>query len=702
MSLTREEAALQAEENAKAMKAAGIGVTPSGGTAFTTMFGGLGGAANGLEKQFNPLTFAVSTTSKGFGVLEAAVSGLYTGVSKNLSTWKDLSNSGANFNNDLVNLAASSASARLSLSEFSDLIKRNAAGLSFLGGNVADGAKNFAKLSNAMFEGDKFRDTSDNLRAIGYTSADLNDILAITVANQRTSFQNNAQGQAAAIKAAQELAFEMDKNAKLLGISRKEQEKLMESARLDSAVQARFKLIELNEGKEAAQRARDEYNKGLAVATATGTDALYKDLVANNGQVTTQTAAMQQGLLDKQARGTEDLAAATLKGNSDATAAAMRKIGEGAVENDNDRNKLQVRVLGDNAKSLNDVYGKAAISSQTFADNITAVSNDPAFKGKSDKEVMAEVMRRIEASQKSGEGGSGTTRAAVLADARLQDINAVLMKGVAGPLNNTIAPKLNDIANKYLGATNPETGRGRAGVLTGTAKSEYDRAANRSPEDEAREKAQRDKEGLSDTIKRNVQSRSNEGGELGSSLIGGIANIAGNIGKITATSIDALMIDGKAIPGKSGGTKESSGDWFGENFGSGALNILHGKEAVIPQAKLGEFMGDMQKQLGNTGGMNFGQINSNMGNMLNGMLSNIKTKVSAAETDSTGQQAPNPTSSSIPMPAGGNSASMTDLREQLIQLNKGMMQLISHTADQVNVSEKQVRAIQSSSNNIFD
>ena len=689
-----------AEANARAMKSAGVGSQASSNTAFTTMFGGLGGAADNVTKSFSPLNFAVTTTSKGFGVLEAAVAGLYDGVSKNIGTWRDLSGTGANFNNDLVNLAVSSASARLSLSEFSELIKKNSAGLSFLGGNVADGTKNFAKLSNAMFEGDKFRDTSDNLRAIGYTSADLNDILAITVANQRTSFQNNEKGQASAIKAAQDLALEMDKNAKLLGISRKEQEKLMESARLDSQVQARFKLIELNEGKEAAQKARDEYNKGLAIATSQGTDALYKDLVANDGQVTTQTAAMQQGLLDKQARGTEDLAQATLKGNSAATDAAMKKMVEGAMENDNDRNKLQVRVLGDNAKALNDVYGPAAIKSMTASDNLTAVVNDPKFKGKSSEEVLAEVDRRVKESQKSGEGGSGTTRAAVLADNRLQDINAVLMKGVAGPLNNQIAPKINDIANKYLGAT--QNNKGFATTNTNVMSANFNKNANKTPEDEAREKAQRANESYSDTILRNVKKQGDTSGVLGTSISGSIGSIVGDIANMSVKTLGALNIDGKSIPGKSGGTKDSSGSWFGEDFGGGALNVLHGKEAVIPQAKLGEFMGDMQKQLGNVNGMNASQINSSMGNMLNGMLSNIKTKVSAAETDSKGFQAPNPSSSPIPMSASGNSATMSDLREQLIQLNKGMMQLISHSADQVNVSEKQVRAIQSGSNNIFD
>jgi hypothetical protein len=45
------------------------------------------------------------------------------------------------------------------------------------------------------------------------------------------------------------------------------------------------------------------------------------------------------------------------------------------------------------------------------------------------------------------------------------------------------------------------------------------------------------------------------------------------------------------------GSKEVFGDWFAKDWGKGGLSELHGKEAVVPEAKLPEFMKDMMSQM---------------------------------------------------------------------------------------------------------
>ena len=49
---------------------------------------------------------------------------------------------------------------------------------------------------------------------------------------------------------------------------------------------------------------------------------------------------------------------------------------------------------------------------------------------------------------------------------------------------------------------------------------------------------------------------------------------------------------------RAGGSKEATGDWF-ENFGTSAPATLHGKEAVVPEGKLSEFMKDMMGKMPN-------------------------------------------------------------------------------------------------------
>ena len=48
-------------------------------------------------------------------------------------------------------------------------------------------------------------------------------------------------------------------------------------------------------------------------------------------------------------------------------------------------------------------------------------------------------------------------------------------------------------------------------------------------------------------------------------------------------------------PGRKGGSKEATGDWF-ENFGAETAVNLHGDEAVVPKAQVKTFMQDMQER----------------------------------------------------------------------------------------------------------
>jgi hypothetical protein len=52
---------------------------------------------------------------------------------------------------------------------------------------------------------------------------------------------------------------------------------------------------------------------------------------------------------------------------------------------------------------------------------------------------------------------------------------------------------------------------------------------------------------------------------------------------------------GKPKPGRAGGSKEATGNWF-ENFGAETAVNLHGDEAVVPKAQVKTFMQDMQER----------------------------------------------------------------------------------------------------------
>lgn len=100
-------------------------------------------------------------------------------------------------------------------------------------------------------------------------------------------------------------------------------------------------------------------------------------------------------------------------------------------------------------------------------------------------------------------------------------------------------------------------------------------------------------------------------------------------------------------PGKLTGTKDTTGSWF-ENFGLGSLNILHGREAVVPEGKIGEFINDMLGQSTST---------------LAGLTGNLRSMPNNTGNDESVQRAIEQittTISSIPATISSMSSSMND------------------------------------------
>mgnify|MGYP003347749619 FL=1 len=141
-----------------------------------------------------------------------------------------------------------------------------------------------------------------------------------------------------------------------------------------------------------------------------------------------------------------------------------------------------------------------------------------------------------------------------------------------------------------------------------------------------------------------------------------------------------------------GGTKDVFGDWFGGDFGAGGLSMLHGKEAVVPQAKIGEFINDMQKQM-----------SPMMDNMASSM-SNMKMPSfdMPAQLSAMGEQMkkiqmppmpPMPAAPPTSMPAIGSAGDATtkDLLEAIHALNKMVGELVSTSKEGIQVSEKIAR-----------
>jgi len=107
------------------------------------------------------------------------------------------------------------------------------------------------------------------------------------------------------------------------------------------------------------------------------------------------------------------------------------------------------------------------------------------------------------------------------------------------------------------------------------------------------------------------------------------------------------------------GSKDVFGDWFSKDWGAGGLSELHGEEAVVPKAKLGEFMKDM--------------------------MSKIKKPGEKGQSADTGALPSMPSADSFA--SGSNSDPMKDLADGIKQLNIAMTTLVKHSSDIASASK---------------
>jgi hypothetical protein len=115
--------------------------------------------------------------------------------------------------------------------------------------------------------------------------------------------------------------------------------------------------------------------------------------------------------------------------------------------------------------------------------------------------------------------------------------------------------------------------------------------------------------------------------------------------------------------GRAGGSKDATGDWF-ESFGSGKLMELHGKEAVVPQGKIGEFMKDM--------------------------MASMSKPQETQDAQTSMPRIPSPTSPARQGSEGDN-VTLKDVLASLQQLNKTMGQVASHSESISEASHKSAR-----------
>ena len=231
-------------------------------------FIGLGKAA--FEGQGSISAF--TDNIKGLGILGQR-------LDVNIETFRQLSQTGANFGQSIVALRQAAATAALPLDDFAKLIGQNATGLAALFGSTTQGARGIAALGAAVRE-----EGIAALAPLGFTVDEINETLLLNLESQRRTGVFDANARDKNIKSSIAFATELDRLAKLTGQQRDQLRSQIESAMSNE----RFAVALQGQTEETRQRLQAFAGTvgGISPALAEG----FQDLIANGGVAVTDAA----------------------------------------------------------------------------------------------------------------------------------------------------------------------------------------------------------------------------------------------------------------------------------------------------------------------------------------------------------------------------------------------------------------------------
>lgn len=271
------------------VEAANTGLTQTGSLSRTVgaAFGGLTLAGRELQQGFNTVVAATTKLTSGaaqasdvFGALTKLPFGIgliasgFQQLAKvqesYLESYRTISNAGINFGGSLTDMRLAASNSYLTLEQFTSLMKNNSESLSRMGGSANEGAMAFAKVSKDFVE------NGDELRALGYTSEQLNQGLIEYISQTGGRSKEEMKNVKALSQGAGEYLEQLDRLADITGKNREEQEKAQKAAMFEADVQmtmARMSETDRKAFKAAMDEAGALYGQGgrdIVLAQAQG------------------------------------------------------------------------------------------------------------------------------------------------------------------------------------------------------------------------------------------------------------------------------------------------------------------------------------------------------------------------------------------------------------------------------------------------
>ena len=374
-------------------------------------------------------------------------------LDQNAQTWQALTASGASFDNNLLQMASSAANARLTLTELTKVVQDNSKMFAGLTGNVSTGSMMFTRASKHFF--DETASVATQLRALGYTNTDLNEVLALQLSTYRGSAKQEAQRIKEATDSTAKLATEMDLLAKLTGVSRKEQLENMQKARTDMIAEARIREIAAKEGK-SIDEVRQVYQEQLNRAMLNGVGQMFKEQFAY-GNVISKEAGEQQAIIGaeaaravvEQVKATTQLREDDATAFSDKTTVALSKM----LQTPTFLNLAKIPgEVGDVARALLEAVGNRDNAITSFIAQNQKTDGTPYTRDEA-------LLKLLEKSRETQEQQSLINKAVLQYQQVLTNVNATAATGLkslveSDPVSKILEKIVSGISSTNLGITN--------------------------------------------------------------------------------------------------------------------------------------------------------------------------------------------------------------------------------------------------------
>jgi hypothetical protein len=197
----------------------------------------------------------------------------------NIETFRQLSQSGANFGKSIVDLRLAAGEAALPLDDFAKLVASNSNNLAALFGSTTAGAKQIANLGRVTRELG-----IDRLAPLGFTVDEINETLLLNLDSQRRTGVANQLTDQQRVNSAINFAEELDRLAKLTGAQRDELRSQIEQQQSNERFQVAL------QGQTEETRRRLQGFAGTIGNIAPGLNEGFQDLIANAGVPVTESA----------------------------------------------------------------------------------------------------------------------------------------------------------------------------------------------------------------------------------------------------------------------------------------------------------------------------------------------------------------------------------------------------------------------------